>query len=260
MKKYVFIDVDGTLLTDGQELVSDKVLTEIRNVQKDGVRVVLNTGRNFNQCYDLAMQLGINDMILVNGQTIIKNGVMIKDDHIPNDTSSNYVNYLKQEKINFAITYNDKYIMEKMRFAKYVMRTLRKYSYGKMVCGVNDCVDVKSIWVFAKEVNISKVLTKLALNDDVNYYTHGSKSIEILSKNHDKAQGIKDFLKSEEARTFAIGDSYNDIRAFEECDYSFAMANSIDELKENATVIVPSVVEEGAANALAMIAQKKYTI
>ena len=59
-------------------------------------------------------------------------------------------------------------------------------------------------------------------------------------------------------RVVAIGDNFNDLDMFDEADFSVAMGNSPDPVKDRADLVVGSVNEGGAAEILERIARGEY--
>ena len=53
-----------------------------------------------------------------------------------------------------------------------------------------------------------------------------------------------------EMEYYAFGDGFNDLEMFAEVDYSIAMGNGCDLLKERATYVTDSIHENGIYNAL----------
>ena len=61
-----------------------------------------------------------------------------------------------------------------------------------------------------------------------------------------------------ERQVVAIGDNFNDLDMFEEADFSVAMGNSPDPVKDCADLVVDSVDEGGAAEIMEQIARGEY--
>ena len=75
-------------------------------------------------------------------------------------------------------------------------------------------------------------------------------SLEIYSKEVSKATGILDVLHElniDVNDSYCFGDGPNDIEMFETVGHPIAMANAIDEIKQRAEIICPSVQENGVA-------------
>lgn len=70
----------------------------------------------------------------------------------------------------------------------------------------------------------------------------------ICLKNATKGNGLKficDFLNVSMEKTFAIGDSGNDISMFQKAGFSVAMENSLQEVKDVADAVTLSNEEDG---------------
>lgn len=76
---------------------------------------------------------------------------------------------------------------------------------------------------------------------------------DIFNKHCSKGSAIR-YLRShqsgKEMEYYAFGDGFNDLEMFAEVDYSIAMGNGCDLLKERATYVTDSIHENGIYNAL----------
>jgi HAD superfamily hydrolase (TIGR01484 family) len=70
--KAVFFDVDGTLLSEIDRSLSPRTAESIRELIRNGIQVVLVTGRPYNLCEEFR-SLGIDTIISANG-ALIKTG------------------------------------------------------------------------------------------------------------------------------------------------------------------------------------------
>ena len=72
--------------------------------------------------------------------------------------------------------------------------------------------------------------------------------VEIYSQEATKGTALAALAKHLEVE--CIGDAANDLPMFQQAGLRFAMGNAIDQLKEQADVILPSCDENGVAQAI----------
>ncbi|MBU8869923.1 MAG: HAD family hydrolase [Gemmatimonadales bacterium] len=65
-------------------------------------------------------------------------------------------------------------------------------------------------------------------------------------------------LDEKPGKIIAIGDNFNDLDMFEEADFSVAMGNSPDQVKDRADMVTDSVNEGGAARIMELIARGEF--
>ena len=80
----------------------------------------------------------------------------------------------------------------------------------------------------------------------------GKESGEIGSYHITKATGmdrVLEYFHASAKDTIAIGDGHNDLSMFQKANYSVAMGNACDEVKEKADAITSSLENDGIYNA-----------
>ena len=68
--KLLAVDVDGTLLDDEHRL-SKKNIEAIRKVQKEGVKVILFSGRGYPALEEIIKQLGLKDAVATQNGSLV---------------------------------------------------------------------------------------------------------------------------------------------------------------------------------------------
>ncbi len=257
----IFSDIDGTLLDDSGE-VSPGNLSLLKKDSNN--RYVLASGRNCTQILDFIEENKIHcDIIGGNGAFIKKWDDDIKVNHyIDTKIVSYIVRKLLEIKIPFIVntaTYNiidssiniDKVSKELANAhvteydSEYIFWTRE---YEKIFIEHSNIVE--DIEYFIK--TIEPKVTKIEILSS-NYYKlenvkmlfknlHGIRieksyltNIEIVDKNTSKGNAILDYLKrykvNDVEETISVGDNYNDQSMFYVTDYSYAVANAVQDLK-----------------------------
>lgn len=285
MYKLIAVDLDGTLL-NSYGTISEENRKAIKKVQKEGVKVVLASGRTTNSIKTLAEELGENEYIICgNGSLIydLKKDEIIYDKFIDKNKALQIIQICEQNSIYYNVYTEDMVIAKTLdnNVLFYHQENSNKPDSKKTKINLVDNIYeyVKNL----KEKNILKftisdksriifnsIIKKLRniKNIDVLDVAHMSRKIiksgteevsleyyytEITSENVDKWNAIewlaeKLEIKREEIMT--IGDNINDKMMIENAGLGVAMRNSDPIIKEISDKIVASNNENGVAEAI----------
>lgn len=288
MIKLIVCDMDGTLLTS-EDKISPKTLEYLVNIQEQGVKLVLASGRSYSRLEQYYKELR-----------------MIENDGILIEVNGLYVNYLKENKRFKAesikrqdieriyseakefdpeiVAYLDKgiryYIPESMIEIK--QQFIKEKGLGPDFPLVGApfawCADTRggypdqkrmySVDEFPLEVNkftlinypekTQKMIDKFKDNIFNEYEMSRSapRALEITAKNVTKGVALRKLMKQlgiNRDEVLVFGDGENDYPLFDEVKYSIAMANAPTYVKERAFAITSSNNEDGIYEAC-----KKY--
>ena len=84
-KKYIFLDLDGTILDHKNGGASSSTVEAIRMLQENGHEVFIATGRPPCLFYGVDEMLGIDSFVAANGRLAVYKGKMIYSDPINKD-------------------------------------------------------------------------------------------------------------------------------------------------------------------------------
>lgn len=250
----VALDIDGTILNSNM-LITEETKIAVKLCKKNGVKVVLSSGRLSRSIKPYIERLDLN------GYQVTLNGAVIKDA----DTG----NILEK----FTIPKND--YMD-------VLKKLNKFNYSTIIFGVDtyyknyDNEDIRIIEKisgmnaefissFKDIVNPTKTLSIIEDIDSINVFRNkiesekytiirtGYNHVEVVRKDIDKGTALKiiaDKYNIPREKVLAIGDSENDIGMLKYAGKGIAMGNAYDNVKEISDEITASCDEEGVAKAL----------
>jgi len=250
----VALDIDGTILNSNM-LITEETKRAVKLCKKNGVKVVLSSGRLSRSIKPYMERLDLN------GYQVTLNGAVIKDA----DTG----NILEK----FTIPKND--YMD-------VLKKLNKFNYSTIIFGVDtyyknyDNEDIRIIEKisgmnaefissFKDIVNPTKTLSIIEDIDSINVFRNkiesekytiirtGYNHVEVVRKDIDKGTALKiiaDKYNIPREKVLAIGDSENDIGMLKYAGKGIAMGNAYDNVKEISDEITASCDEEGVAKAL----------
>lgn len=257
MIKMVATDIDGTIVKWDTE-ISDNVKNCISNLCKNGIKVVLVTGRMHCATTHIAASLGLDTPIVSYQGGLIKNqsGQTLYQQNLNCDYADKIIKWAKENDIHINLYIDDKLYVEKDN------DFVRKYTDGKFVSytvcpfstlkidNVNkilaiDYNDVDRVTGWVKELH--KSFPELYVVKSTPYFC------EIGSPLARKSTGVEFLakqwgIKKEEILT--IGDQDNDIELLKAGGTAVAMGNATEELKKYADYITDSVENDGFAHAM----------
>ena len=236
--KVIFLDVDATLYSKEQRLVPESAITAIHAAQKNGHKVLINTGRPLVYFEKEILDIGCDGYLCSNGVHILLDGETIYHKIIPNTVVEQIKRICEENNIygTFMIT--------AFELAPYMAH---EFTWDH----VED--PDKAIVFTGPGSNASGFVAALdSISDTMDYIRIDDTQYEILLKDHDKGTGLKyvaDHLDISTDDCYAFGDSNNDISMFKAAGHSIAMGNACDELKEIAEYVTDSVNDDGLYNA-----------
>lgn len=265
MYKLVAIDLDGTLVTDEKELTK-KTIEVIKEISKQGVKVMISSGRAF---YRLEKFIDALDLRKENQCTICFNGGII----VENTTKELlYSQNLDAKEVEELIQLGKALRLPIMIYARdthyveaipEVVRKNTKNLKGMNLKVVNFnqlnfnkpqnyiykvCFIDKPEKIIEKREQISKeMFEKYEITSSVPEY------LEIVKKGIKKSEAIKVVMEKYNIKrdeVMAIGDGENDIEMLDFAGLGIAMENASDFVKEFANDVTTSNNQDGVANAI----------
>ncbi|MBR1397770.1 MAG: HAD family phosphatase [Selenomonadaceae bacterium] len=270
MGKFIFIDVDGTLV-DYENNLPDSAVEAIRLARKNSHKVYICTGRSRAEVYQSIWDIGLDGMIGGNGAYVEDNGKVVCHQLITAEQCKNIVDWLHNRNLEFYLESNNG-LFASEHFETVAEPVIRKYAAYK---GKEDAdkVTVRTIFpdmifngnLYRDDLNkISFILNTyddyLAAKEafpDLKVGTWGGKGDTALFgdfgvKNLSKSRGIEILLKylnADKADTIAFGDSKWDIDMFKYCAISVCVGDGGDDAKAAATFVTDAVMDNGIFNA-----------
>ena len=260
--KLVAVDIDGTLLTNDRK-VTPEVFEAVQEAKKQGVKVIIATGRPIPGVQPLLNELNLKE----EGDYVITfNGGLVQDtstgENIITETMT-YEDYLDIEFLSrkldvhmHAITKQGIYTANR-NIGKY---TVHESSLVNMPIfyrtpeEMGDKEIIKMMYIDEPEVldaAIEKIpqefFDKYTIVKSTPFY------LEFMNKKASKGNAIKHLAKKmglTAEQTMAIGDAENDRAMLEAVGNPVVMENGTPELKEIAKYITKSNEESGVAHTL----------
>ncbi|MFD0861176.1 HAD family hydrolase [Sungkyunkwania multivorans] len=261
--KYLFTDIDGTLLSTGND-VSEMTISEINRI-KHRVQTILVSARMPSAITYLQKRLGIEGLPIIcyNGALIMEGNKVIDSTEIPTATLEALYDITKDRKdIHLGIYAEDEWYVEKHsariekeKFNTQVSPTFMPISEAIAKLKYQNRGAHKIMTMASEEA--SKAIYPILqahFSDSLHLYRSNATLIEIADKRISKLTAIKDLLKGQHAsleQVIAFGDNYNDVEMLEAVGFGVAVANAREEAKAVADAITDHHKEHGVAKAIA---------
>lgn len=265
--KAVFLDIDGTLLTDKRS-VSQSTIQVINTLKKKGIIVGLATGRGPRFVLQYMASLSLDLAIVYNGQYIISRDQTLFDNPLSPDAIEGLVNYAQKNKLDLsfgtAAGVSGSGIMNAgsgqlgYRISRMVPDALVDaiiFIFNRLVRWVRPQKKIERSSLFQQPIYqmmmiVSEAETKkLAAEFPQLSITRSSPySVDIISQGMSKLKGIEkagDHYGFTTDQVMAFGDSTNDVEMLAGVRYSVAMGNGSKKVKDVASYVTASNNEDG---------------
>lgn len=269
MKKVVFFDIDGTLVTRNNK-VPKTTIEAIEKLKENGVTPVIATGRSPLLIKEVAQTLNINSYISMNGQYVVYDGEVIYANPLEMDLVDEVVKAAVEKEDGILLSTHDEIVSNSLislatrgyffTFMKGLVRIIpekiKLKLWERMMSSAPDRKDYANKDIYMMNINanpeqgqyyedkFSDVLTFTRANDI---------SMDIIGKGISKATGIQHMMTKlgvSRENTFAFGDGLNDMEMLQYVGTGVAMANGYDALKDIADHVTDSVFNHGIAKGL----------
>ncbi|MCG1021255.1 Cof-type HAD-IIB family hydrolase [Sutcliffiella horikoshii] len=280
MVKCIAIDMDGTLLNNNH-VVSEENADAIKLAQKNGVEVVIATGRAYSEAKDVLAEAGIvTPIICVNGAEARKSdGTIVSTNPIANSEVRKLAEILDKHDIYFEIytqdgTYSKDYDKAVATIMDVFMSASEENDYEKVLKAAKERMEEGNVKlvdsfdpILAEDSHVIYKLLAFSLDKEnleaarselldlgiVAVSSSGKDNLEITSVDAQKGIALTTFtaergITMEE--TMALGDNYNDVSMFVRVGRAVAMGNAPDGVKEKAHIITDTNVNSGVAKAI----------
>lgn len=261
----IALDLDGTL-TNSEKIITPRTFDALMKAQREGVRLVLASGRPTFGIAALANQLQLADY---GGYVLSYNGGRIIDWCEKTVIFSQVVDqklvpilYDFAEKAQLPIvTYLPEAILASKNEGEYLAEEARINGMPVVVAQnfVEEAMQISggsTKFLIPGEPELLIQLEsemKAALSEQMEVFRSAPFFLELPPKGIDKAQSLQRLLTHlglERESLMAFGDGFNDLSMIQFAGLGVAMANAVEEVKSIADFVTTSNEEDGIAHAL----------
>ncbi len=268
MKKVVFFDIDGTLVTKSNH-IPKSTIQAINQLKRNNITPILATGRPPILIDEISKKLDLDSYIAMNGQYIVHRGEVIHANAIRMDAVDQVVEFARERKDGIILCTEDELIVNSsfsVNPQSFTFNVLKRVVglipdrmidkiMSQMMSKVPNKEDYEGKEIFMMNLNVGRVAEKDYMREIENLsFTRANKqSMDIVNEGVSKATGVEDLLKHLDVNvenTFAFGDGLNDLEMLKFVGTGVAMGNSFEELKLAADLVTASVFDDGIIKAL----------
>lgn len=268
--KYIFLDVDGTLVNYNNELPGSAV-EAIKKAQENDHKILPLTGRSKAEMYDYILDIGFDGYIGGNGSYIEYEGEVLLHKTLTLAEETEIVDWLQERGLEFYLESNSG-LYGSENFKDRGQQPVKEYVSSKGEEAVDDLTvtDVFPDMLFGKHLyrdDIAKISFILDSYEDYEAakekFPHlkvgtwggaGSKAIfgDVGIQDITKASAVEMFLertKADRVDTFAFGDAKIDHSMMEYCEVGVALGSGSEETKAIADYVTDTVDNDGLKKA-----------
>lgn len=268
MKKVVFFDIDGTLVSS-QNFIPESAKRAIKELKKQDILPVIATGRATILLEEVRKELEIDSYIAMNGQLIVLEGKPLFTNPIAEDVLKRLMNQAAEDRKGIVLCGTEDI------FSNSLISLVRRSSIVKILKNVGKLVPSKiQMSLFSglirkppkpedyKGKDICQVILEVNEREEAVYREnfkelHFARSndytVDVISSGVSKATGIERLIKElgiELKDTYAFGDSLNDLEMIQYVGTGVSMGNGWKELKQVADMVTDDVSEDGIEKGL----------
>ena len=269
MKKVVFFDIDGTLVTRNDS-IPRSTIEAIQQLKQRGHTPVIATGRAPVLMKEVSKKLKINSYISMNGQYIVHEGEVVYANPIEMPLVEQVVQVANERQDGILLSTADEIIANSLislvnrgtlfTFLKglvgLIPERVQVKMWNRMMKKAPDKSDYENKEIYMLNINANQeeeAAYKKIFGDQLNLTRANEMSMDIVSKNVSKATGAERMIAAlgiSRKDTIAFGDGLNDMELLNFVKTGVAMGNGFEEIKAAADFVTDSVYNQGIAKGL----------
>ena len=245
----IFFDIDGTLCRY-EDTVNYNIKKCFKRLHKGNHVVFLCTGRSPKDISNDILSLGFDGIIACMGAVIIHGNEVLQNKFITPDMLLETVGLMIERKVPALILGIDEVLrteqMKPTPLETGIVRSVEDlYMNGKLV-------EISSLDIEYPSVSALGPIREM-IDRHSNLIEYNETSGQTRLKGVNKAEAIRVVLarySHENLKSYAIGDSQNDIEMLNCVDVGIAMGDAPEDVKSVASWITSTVEEDGVCNAM----------
>ncbi len=242
-RKIVFFDLDGTIIENGGQYVSEKDSIAITKLRNNGHLAFICTGRAPGTISKNILDVGFDGLIAGGGAFVSYDNNILKRSYIDRTIVKRFASYYLKSK--------EECILECEDFA--ISLNLPDWP-GRPLRPLKDISELDTLFSQTEVIKATALRTNMDVHnmfsDDLIVHLFHYGQMEFLPKGSSKSEGIRiilETLKADVTDTIAFGDSANDLDMMRFVNIAVAMGNASDEVKDLSNFVTESVDDSGVS-------------
>lgn len=262
------LDLDGTLLNSKKE-ITPRTKQAITLAQKQGIHIVLCTGRSICEASEFAKEIPCEDIMVTAGGGAIASASteqILLEWAMPVETGAKVVEAVEHLPVNVMIyignriyttPYSNDYFVSNYRVEGFHANKIIMDDIAAHIRKNN--FPVTKVYALGEWKFLNKALNQIKLLPEITITNSGSDNFEVMPAGADKGRALLQLgqmLHIHPEQMAAIGDSDNDTAMLKAVGFPIAMGNADENLKRIAYYITADCDHDGIAQAIYKIIQK----
>lgn len=260
-RKAIFFDIDGTLVNFRGHM-PESARQALLQVQQNGHRIVLCSGRSRMQIYPFLLEMGFDGIVAATGAYVECGGSVVYRHFMTQEEIDAVTSVLDETGACYSAQTGAHVITNEAHWNRQIAR-FRTLADEEMVDQIWKSIriedhmeqdqDIEKFLYYESEVPVEVIRERLSSMCDVtesSFEAAANDSGEITSRGINKAYGMQKYIEyAGIARedTVAFGDGPNDFDMLEYAAVGVAMGNAVNALKERADRVTAGIDEDGIA-------------
>ena len=258
--KLVVADLDGTLLDEDHRLteVTKQAVTEIA---ARGVKVILATGRHYQDVYLLAEQLGVEVSLITSNGARVHNhqGDCLYKNYMPINLIERVLLISQGFAVHRNIYQEDVWFVEEAHEALLAIHEASGFRYEFSDFGKMKLDKIDKIYFTAEHELLLELenTLKAELGQQLNITFTSPKYLEVMNFGVNKGQALQRLMNIHninKSEVMAFGDGMNDVEMLQMVKYGFVMDNASKTVKQTLSRL--PVVAANSQNGVAKVILK----
>ncbi len=265
-QKYVFLDIDGTLVGYDAQIPAS-ALEALKRAQQNGHKIIIASGRSLSSiCPQLFEALDFDGIICSGGAQVICNGQTVFESLWSDAEKRIVADYMHRESAHFIVM-NRHHVFVEPNFWSETAPRLREAgvddeilqgAYGDAVvtAHIEEQAEIQKLLYFFAKQTPPQISRELNDQFEVTDFSIGKADEtillgEITQAGVNKGSAILRYLEHVGAKiedSIAFGDSGNDMEMIKTVAVGVAMGNATDAIKSEADWITTDVDADGIRN------------
>ena len=255
-KSVLFFDIDGTILSEITRTVPDSAVSAIREAQKNGHILFINTGRTISSIPSEVSRIGFDGYLCGCGTYLVYDGELRFSRAILEERGREITRKMgKCDLYGVAEGVEDVYFPERItRFDN--LEQSRRYFREKGM-GIEQPLErgnftYDKLFVYSDERSDMDAFLEF-IKEDMEAIDRGENTYEVIQKGYSKATACDFVMKKfgiPKERAYVFGDSSNDLAMFMYADHAIAMGKHSKVLDPYTEYVTKTVEEDGLAYGL----------